>query len=102
MIIFNSAAAGEIYKKIKNKKTKIKRIYSELPLSYRQDFFETGGFPFTIKDPIGEIIKHNGDQDELEQLYGGKWPEGTSYIGFITRILYKLSQYKNWDEYKSR
>ena len=62
MIIFNSAAAGEVYKELKNKKTKIERFYSELPLSYRQDFFETVGFPFTIKisnkTKAAELIKN--------------------------------------------
>jgi len=63
---------------------------------------DTRGYPFDIKDPIGEIIKHDGDQEELEEIYDIKWPEESSYIGFIAKILYMLSKYKNWDDYKSR
>lgn len=48
-IIFNSSEAASVYKELKNKKSQIKKLHLNIPLSIRQDYFETGGFPFTIK-----------------------------------------------------
>ena len=69
---------------------------------WRINNLDTRGIPFNIKDPIGEIIEHGSDQEELEKTYDMKWPEGLSYVGFIAKILYMLSKYKNWDDYKTR
>lgn len=61
---------------------------------------DTRGVPFLLKDPEGEIIRHDGGQDELEETYGIKWLEGESYISFVAKILFELSQHNNWDSHK--
>jgi hypothetical protein len=63
---------------------------------------DTRGLSFDIKDPIGEIIEHSSDQKELKKLYKIQWPKELTYTGYIAKILYMLSKYKNWDDYKSR
>lgn len=47
--IFNSAAAGDVYRGLKDKQLELERFFAELSPNTEQEFFETGGFPFTIR-----------------------------------------------------
>ncbi|MBM3713483.1 MAG: ATP-binding protein [Actinobacteria bacterium] len=48
-IIFNSSEAASVCKELKNKKSQVEKLNLNIYLNIRQDYFETGGFPFTIK-----------------------------------------------------
>jgi len=48
-IIFNSTKAEGVYKELNNKKGQIEKLGLNISSKIRQDYFETGGFPFTIK-----------------------------------------------------
>jgi len=48
-IIFNSTKAADVYKELNTRKSQIEILSLNIPSIIRQDYFEAGGFPFTIK-----------------------------------------------------
>jgi len=49
-ILFNSVDAPDVFKKLQRKEAEINRCYvNDVPAGAENDFFETGGFPFSVK-----------------------------------------------------
>lgn len=69
--------------------------------NWRVDGLDARGFPFTFKDPKGEVRRTDGSQEDLEERYAVKWPDEASYTCSVAEILFTLSTYHDWDDYES-
>ena len=67
--------------------------------NWRTVGLDTRGYPFSIKDPRNELkgVDSNGEE---QNIYGVEWPNNSSYVGWIAKVLMMLSKFEEWEVFE--